>query len=126
MPRTILSPSSIPAVFSGRRFFFVTLVRELGFRLPFGKPGLSSRRVLLVPYTATRNCVKRNGSTHGGAIQNGVGFRLRFVSYEEIDEGDREARRKEVIDLAAESLAEAAPVSLAQKLDHKRRSTALG
>lgn len=110
MPRTILSPSSIPAVFSGQRcFVLVMLVRELGFRLPFGKPGLSGRRIRLVPYTATRNCVKRNGSTHGERCKTGMGFRLRFVSYEEIDEGDRDARRKEAIDLVAESLAEAAP-----------------
>ena len=95
MPRTILSPSSVPAVFSGQRFFFVTLARELECRL-------SSRRVQLVPYTANRNCVKRNGSTHGGRFKTGMGFRLRFVSCEEIDEGDRKARKKEVIDLVAE------------------------
>ena len=107
MPRTILSLSSIPAVFSGQRFFvLVILVRELEFRLPFGKPRLSSRRVQLVPYTATRNCVKRNGSTHGERFKAGTGFRLRFVSCEEIDEGDRETRRKEVIDLVAEAEAE--------------------
>ena len=45
----------------------------------------------------------------GERFRTGTGFRLRFVSYEEIDEGDREARRKEVINLAAEGLARAAP-----------------
>jgi len=91
MPRTILSPSSILAVFSVQRFLvLVTLVRELEFRLPFAKPELPSRRIQVVPYTATRNCVKRNGSIHGGAIQNGDGFSTAFYQLR----GDRRRRQR--------------------------------